>query len=575
MQQTLLYLLLVLPGWALAENPTRNLSGSWKFQAGDDIAWAATDHNDSQWQVIWVPETWHANDADDFAWYRRTVDISAYDLEDLGLQIGAVRSAHEVYVNGQLMGRVGKLPPEPEVNYDLIQVYRIPSSLVNSSDRVTLALRIWGGSEKAMMAAGAGPYGGPFLIGSYRQLLRGLDAEQVPKLIFASLFLLAGVSFLYLHAKTRAVAAFFWFGATSVMLALYIVTQTQWKHGLNLSFLTLEKIEAMSFFIFLALTAELIWNVIEKPTPLLIRLVQALYAALSVVYLFAPDLAVHYTVRPFWQMLIVLSMFPVLWVVVRQTQQGNQDARLLLYGFVVFVLCGTNDLLINLNVYTDNGTRLLPIGFLAILVAMGTCLAGKFNLMLTSLEYQVALRTEELSQVNEELEKANNSLVEMTRIDPLTGLLNRRGLSAEAEIERQRFIRQREPLALMMADIDHFKRVNDKYGHACGDKVLSEIATLFRDHIRDIDRVARWGGEEFVLLFPGTDRDGLANIADKLKQRIEHFEIEYEGRLLKIIMTFGGAIYQASETIYECLARADAALYEGKTGGRNQVVLAQ
>ena len=253
-------------------------------------------------------------------------------------------------------------------------------------------------------------------------------------------------------------------------------------------------------------------------------------------------------------MLIVLSMFPVLWVVVRQTQQGNQDARLLLYGFVVFALCGTNDLLINLDVYTDNGTRLLPIGFLAILVAMGTSLAGKFNLMLTSLEYQVALRTEELSQVNEELEKANNSLVEMTRIDPLTGLLNRRGLSAEAEIERQRFIRQREPLALMMADIDHFKRVNDKYGHACGDKVLSEIATLFRDHIRDIDRVARWGGEEFVCCF-GTDRDGLANIADKLKQRIEHFEIEYEGRLLKITMTFGGAIYQASETIYECLAR--------------------
>ena len=263
----------------------------------------------------------------------------------------------------------------------------------------------------------------------------------------------------------------------------------------------------------------------------------------------------HYTVRPFWQINRVIHV-SVLWVVVRQTQQGNQDARLLLYGFVVFALCGTNDLLINLDVYTDNGTRLLPIGFLAILVAMGTSLAGKFNLMLTSLEYQVALRTEELSQVNEELEKANNSLVEMTRIDPLTGLLNRRGLSAEAEIERQRFIRQREPLALMMADIDHFKRVNDKYGHACGDKVLSEIATLFRDHIRDIDRVARWGGEEFVLLFPGTDRDGLANIADKLKQRIEHFEIEYEGRLLKITMTFGGAIYQASETIYECLARA-------------------
>lgn len=553
-----------------------NLSGPWKFKSGDDLSWAATELNDSSWKIHQVPEIWYSNDdpKENFAWYRRTLDIGQLDPEDLGLRVGSIRSAHEVYVNGRYLGRVGNLPPQAEINYGQHRVYRIPSSLLGPEKKVTISLRVWGGNAAAMEATGAGPYGGKYLLGGYTQLLRSKDAEQTPILIFTSLFLLAGAYFLYLHLKTKAVPAFLWFGVTSIFLAIYILTQSQWKFEQGLDFLTMEKIEAISFFIFLICNAQLIWSVMEQPIPKMMRVVQVLWVVFSLAYLFAPDLDVHYLLRPFWQLLLGISLLPVIWVILRQAHRGNQDARLLLYGFLAFTLFAINDFLINLNVYTDHGTRLLPYGFLAMLVAMGASLAGKFNLMLTSLELQVTKRTEELSQVNLKLEEANNSLVEMTRIDPLTGLLNRRGLSAEAEIERQRFIRQREPLGLMMADIDHFKQFNDRYGHACGDKVLAEVAAEFRNHIRDVDRISRWGGEEFVLLFPGTDSEGLKNIAEKLRQCIEHFEVEYDGRLLNITMTFGAASYLASETIDECLARADAALYEGKENGRNQVVIA-
>lgn len=557
-----------------ADYPTIYLNGSWKFHPGDDLAWAQPDFDDGNWQALPLPGTWEdASDANS-AWYRRTINISQFPRQDLGLQIGAIRNAYEVYVDGKRLGAVGKLPPDPEINYDLLRVYRVPPDLTTGKDSMVIALRVWGGSDLSIGVTGAGPYSGTFALGNYTRLVRELDAAQVPRLIFASMFLLAGAYFLYLHLRTRAIPAFFWFGCTSLVLALYIVTQTQWKYGWELNFLTMEKIEAISFLLFLASITELIWKMIERPIPRFMRIIQAVFVLLAGVYVLAPSLDVHYVVRPFWQALIIINLIPVMWIVVREARVGNDDARLLLYGFCAFTIAGINDLMISLNLHPDMGLRLVPLGFLAILIAMGASLAGKFKVMLTSLEQQVAARTEELSRVNRELAQANNSLVEMTRIDPLTGVLNRRGLTSEAEIERQRFIRQREPFALVIADIDHFKQFNDQYGHACGDKVLTAVAEIFRAYVRDVDRVARWGGEEFVLLFPGTDQQGVENIADKLRQKIEQFELDFENRLLKVTMTFGGAVYHADESIDECLVRADTALYQGKAAGRNRVVIA-
>lgn len=574
-RRLLLVCLLAYLPLASGEQPTINLSGQWKFQQGDTLVWASPGFVDETWQTQPVPGTWEVTDESKMAWYRLTVPIDDNTLsrEDLGLRIGAIRNAYEVYVNGKKLGGSGNLPPNPAVNYDQLKVYRIPLALINEQDTLTIALRVWAGTDLSIAVTGAGPYGGDFLLGTHTRLIRQLDAQQVPKLILASLFLLAGSYFLYLQLRTRSIPAFLWFGATAWILAVYIVTQSQWKYQFDFSFLVFEKIEAISFLLFLAAFANLIWAMIEQPLPRIMRGIQVLFVLVAAAYLLAPNLSVHYALRPFWQALVMISLLPVLWVIFRQSRAGNADARLILIGLAMFAFCGVHDLLVNLNLISDAGTRMMPFGFLAILIAMGVSLAGKFKVMLSSLELQVEERTRELTLVNQQLEAANHSLVEMTRIDPLTGILNRRGLTSEAEIERQRFIRSREPFGMVIADIDHFKQFNDRYGHACGDKVLVSVAEIFRESIRDVDRVARWGGEEFVLLFPGTELAGLENITEKLRQKIEHFELEFEGRLLNITMTFGGAVYHASETIDECLVRADVALYQGKKAGRNRVLI--
>ena len=412
-----------------------------------------------------------------------------------------------------------------------------------------------------------------FQIGHYTTLVRSLDKEELPQLIFASLFVLTGFYLLYLFAKTGAITSFPWHGLCSLVLAVYIVTQCQWKCTLGLPFVTYEKIESVSMFVFLILGIQLIWSVISRSVPWYMRGYQAFFLTLAIIFAVVPGLEIHYQLRIYWQLAALTLAALVFWVVSQEMPRGNQDAKAVFFGLVILIVCGVNDLLINMGLISS--IALMPFGFLAILISMGVSLAAKLNGMLVGLEYQVTARTVELSQVNEQLAAANHSLVEMTRIDPLTGLLNRRGLIAEAEIERQRFIRQKEPLGLMIADIDHFKRFNDQHGHACGDTVLTSIADLLKHSIRDVDRVCRWGGEEFVLLLPGASEIGLANIADKLRQQIEDHKVNYEGKSLGVTMTFGGAIYRDLETLDQCLGRADTALYRGKSNGRNRVELSR
>ncbi|MFT5560622.1 MAG: diguanylate cyclase (GGDEF)-like protein [Candidatus Azotimanducaceae bacterium] len=551
----------------------RSIEGEWKFKAGDNLEWATNHWDDTDWSSAQLPEIWQQDgfpDENQLAWYRQTISAADLPLQDLGIQMGAVRNAYQIFAGGQLLGGVGALPPAEDTNYDQLSVYRIPPNLVNDNLEVVIAIRVWGGSKLSVATSGAGPYAGEFLLGHYTKLIRSLDREELPKLNFASLFVLIGFYFLYLFAKT---GAFPWFGLSSLVLAVYIATQCQWKYSLGLSFVAYEKIEAVSLFVFIALAIQLIWSVISRSVPWYMRGYQTFYLGFAVIFAVIPGLDIHYQLRIYWQLVALTLVAPTFWVVFREMTKGNLEAKAVFFGLVVLIVCAVNDLMINMNLISS--IVLMPFGFLAILISMGVSLGAKFNGTLVGLEHEVTVRTVELSQVNVQLAAANHSLVEMTRIDPLTGLLNRRGLTAEAEIERQRFIRKKEPLGLMIGDIDNFKAFNDQHGHACGDRVLTSIADLLKHSIRDVDRVARWGGEEFVFLFPGTSEVGLANIAEKLRLQIENHRVEHEGKKLSLTITFGGAIYHDSETLDECLGRADSALYRGKSNGRNRIEISE
>ena len=126
---------------------------------------------------------------------------------------------------------------------------------------------------------------------------------------------------------------------------------------------------------------------------------------------------------------------------------------------------------------------------------------------------------------------------------------------------------------MVLADIDNFKRFNDRHGHACGDHVLRRSAATLQEGVRDVDQVARWGGEEFILLLPETTLEGGAILTEKLRATIAGRQLQYADKRLTITMTFGISSYRKGETLDSCIARADTALYRGKEQGRNKVIV--
>jgi two-component system cell cycle response regulator len=164
--------------------------------------------------------------------------------------------------------------------------------------------------------------------------------------------------------------------------------------------------------------------------------------------------------------------------------------------------------------------------------------------------------------------------MEMAITDGLTGLYNRRFMTTHLEQTLEQAQRQERSLAVLIADMDHFKSVNDTYGHDAGDAVLRELADRMRGSVRGVDLVCRFGGEEFVVILPDTDLETAGVVAERIRSRVaaEPFRLP-DGRMLERTVSLGiGALRPSGDTIETILKRADAALYDAKSAGRNRVV---
>ncbi|MCE5326175.1 MAG: diguanylate cyclase [Planctomycetaceae bacterium] len=178
---------------------------------------------------------------------------------------------------------------------------------------------------------------------------------------------------------------------------------------------------------------------------------------------------------------------------------------------------------------------------------------------------RAALRTKRLQDL----------LLTCTQIDPLTELGNRRALDAGLQQEWSRAERTGTPLALVMVDIDLFKRVNDHFGHHGGDDVLARVASILRNQCRQCDRVFRYGGEEFVLLLPGESAASAANVADRCRRAIAQWPVKTVKGVVEVTASFGTADSRQASCSQELIDLADAAMYNAKRQGRNCVCLAQ
>jgi diguanylate cyclase len=194
------------------------------------------------------------------------------------------------------------------------------------------------------------------------------------------------------------------------------------------------------------------------------------------------------------------------------------------------------------------------------------------------LEARVVQRTQDLLEANQQLSRevaerirAERALEESAMTDPLTGLLNRRGITEFLKNEVSRFQRTATPFTLLLADLDHFKNVNDSDGHDAGDAVLVQAAARLKAAVRAQDSVSRWGGEEFLMLLPATAVEGGAVVAEKIRQQFAAQPFAIEGKQTGLTVSIGIAAFGTDDNLDECIKQADRALYRAKQAGRNRV----
>ncbi len=270
---------------------------------------------------------------------------------------------------------------------------------------------------------------------------------------------------------------------------------------------------------------------------------------------------------------------------------GHLPARIFTVAWstllISFVLASFNKIgLLPRKFWTEN---ILQIGGLMEVILLSIALAERVNeekrqrilaerRLSTALEEQVEERTKELHKALEQLETANVVLSQISHTDSLTQIANRRSFDIQLAVEYKTAAREAYPLTLIMADIDHFKNVNDDYGHPTGDKILQTVAKVLAAHAsRPGDSVYRYGGEEFAILLANTNLAGARIVAEKMRKAIEMTPTLIEGRSFFVTISAGLYVYDRKDASCritsheELIHQADIRLYKAKNKGRNQL----
>ncbi|HYN85586.1 MAG TPA: diguanylate cyclase [Pyrinomonadaceae bacterium] len=234
----------------------------------------------------------------------------------------------------------------------------------------------------------------------------------------------------------------------------------------------------------------------------------------------------------------------------------------------------------------DERTRDIPVIFLSALDDMETKVNGlaaggndyiskpfRAEELIARVAVAIRLKRErdELRQSADEATRRAEAASEMSMSDALTGLLNRYGLQRSLQHEQAEARRYARPLSCLMIDIDHFKHVNDTYGHAAGDAALMQVARVLTDSVRASDVVCRYGGEEFLVLMPETNLEGALALGEKIRVAASSRLYGDGERFFRLTLSIGAARLLSHESAHDMLARADVALYHAKESGRDRV----
>lgn len=261
-----------------------------------------------------------------------------------------------------------------------------------------------------------------------------------------------------------------------------------------------------------------------------------------------------------------------------QLDQIYMIATMLLVGSVLLTALAAS-LSIRLRNYLDllkGGVKEMEAGnFSTKLASVGADEFAEFIREFNHMQKTLEETTISRDALQKEIDQRTYALKHIASTDPLTQVSNRRKLMEQAELEMARSLRHQEPLTVLLFDADHFKKINDTYGHAVGDQVLIHLCRLSEAEMRENDLIARYGGEEFVILLPHTDITGASELAQRIQGRLKEQPFTNQGKEIPITISIGIAMLSLNQSFTDLLNEADAALYRAKQAGRNCVKVSE
>ncbi|MCF7808744.1 MAG: diguanylate cyclase [Candidatus Marinimicrobia bacterium] len=578
-----------------------NLDGEWRFIWQDSMA--SSDPDPSDFILIDVPDAWNGYEYKDqtipgkgYGTYLLTI-LLPQRISDYALDFATIGTAYNVYVNDQLISGVGIFSRGEE--FALPEYKTRGLDIGEHSGQIKLRIDVSNYHHRL------GGLWESVSLGLLQQIIHTREAHVASQLFLAGAIFIMGFYHLGVFSlKTRARAALY-FGLFCVLIGLRtLTTGSIYLHEIwpAISWTMLVRIEYLTFY----MGIPLFFLFIQEQFPDEIKLLYArIVGAISLLFI----LLVLFTNVEFFSASLryfqPFSLFTMLYLIYGLSMafiKGEEGSAMVLIGFTSIVVAFINDILYVANIV--NTGHLISLGVLVFILMQALLISVRFSkayqtidtqrakLERTNTAYQAEIDTrkaaeeevlkhknhlEELvKERTEKLEDVNKQLQELTRVDQLTGIANRRRLDEDLETEWKRMMREKRPLSVILCDIDHFKFYNDTYGHQQGDDCLEKVAVAIKSSVnRPGDLTARYGGEEFCIVLPETVTSGAKRIAELIRQNVLGLQIEHSSSkvLPFVTLSLGVAtiIPEKDGEPGELLEYADQALYQAKDNGRNRV----
>ena len=502
------------------------------------------------------------------------------DSEGYAVRTPPVDSAFCITVNGERLfcnGTVGEERDQSVVRYYSPGVIDIP----RQSGTLHIAVS---------MSNYHYPRGGmrdPFLLGTGEKVSEATRKAVALDFVLFGALLVMGLyhAVLYLYRRVDIVPLFFALICTVIAVRVSVTGEGILYQFSSLSWRIGTAIEYISWYATAGLFVLYIHALFPNESSQRIRNIILIISILfSLFVLFTPIQVYTWTIYAADGFTFFVLIF-VLVVLFRAARKKSELALIFLTGTVILVAAVVNDLFFGLRLI--HSIYLAPLGLFIFLFTQALLLSKRFSESFTAVENL----SNELNELNlsledkvqkrtEELVEANREIRYLSIIDPLTNCYNRRYIDTELEREIGKVRRYGHLLSIILLDLDHFKRVNDSFGHQAGDTVLVRVANIIDELVREnVDWVARYGGEEFLIVLPETDVEGASVLAERIRKMIEKKNVMWEKRTIPVTASFGvTGITQhdmkSSENGIKAdslIKKADILLYEAKHKGRNRV----